>query len=596
MAAFVDFVLLVWYIDCCVGRHGFALNQYANGRNVRMRKSIILLAVMLVAVCVSGMQSSAQTGVASATITAPPNGATITGNQVDIAVNFSSAVNQPISKVQVFLDGKQITERVYQSPMVNGTCTFRWDTMRTPNGKHRLDIPVFSGSDYVAMATCVIAVSNTAADLAGPKVIVVSPKNGQVVSGVTSIVVQSLDDSGNEPFISVYVDKSIRSMSNHGPYVYDWDTTSQENGPHIIDVVGMDNSNNKTAIPTIKVMVRNPVKQKPLVNATTVTAPVETIATVASGTSIETPSDMAGASKVQEQARVASTTAKAQVETAEVAASATKPSVKQSSVADTSSTLKGVASKPVETPVLAGTTATVELPGTVSKIDSKLVLPAMPSVSAKPVASAPKAQTPDSAVSKPTTAPVLADNQPNLQLAAPTANDDSRSVLPAVPVAPKPVAATVVAAAPKVVLNGSVSKPTASPMLVAKLPASQMVLPSINSDAKPVVPSVKVASNPVKKIAKSVSQPKAQSAAKQVLVPIRSLFNNAGGKTYWNGEYKIVRAVNADHDVRLKIGSDKVFVDKDQVTMDKPAVIKQGHTLVPQSFVDQALQMTISGK
>ncbi|MCX6375209.1 MAG: LysM peptidoglycan-binding domain-containing protein, partial [Armatimonadetes bacterium] len=140
----------------------------------------------------------------------------------------------------------------------------KWDTTRTSNGRHKLDIQMFSSDEYVGMASCSVTVSNRSRDLAPPRVAVTSPREGAVVSGITPIIIEASDGTGREPLVSVYVDKSLRCVRNRGPYAYDWDTTAYPNGPHIIEASAEDDASNISPVKPIRVTVRNLGTQTPM--------------------------------------------------------------------------------------------------------------------------------------------------------------------------------------------------------------------------------------------------------------------------------------------------------------------------------------------
>lgn len=236
-----------------------------------MRRLSYFLMFVLLAAAVPGMLSAApRPGEPQVEITSPPADAIIDGSEYQVVVQFASTDKLPVDKVQVYLDGKFITSRTYDKAMVEGASSFKWDTTRTSNGRHKLDIQVFSGEEYLGMNSCTVYVSNKAKDIIPPRVAVTSPKNGEVVSGIVPIVIEAADNSGMDPMVNVYVDRSLRSVRNRGPYEYAWDTTGVENGPHTIEVNAEDDSRNIAPTATIRVTVKNGLAQAPR----TFTAPI----------------------------------------------------------------------------------------------------------------------------------------------------------------------------------------------------------------------------------------------------------------------------------------------------------------------------------
>lgn len=210
-------------------------------------------ALVLTAVLILGTAAFAKPDME---ITAPLPGAVISGRDVSIAVNFSSR-EKPVTKVEVFLDGIRITERVFEDGRTADICYFRWDTLRVQNGRHRIDTYAFAGEECLAESYRVVTVANAQKDISPPKVAITSPREGQIVSGVTSIIIEAEDDSGADTVVSIYIDGSLRTVKNSAPYTYDWDTTAHDNGALTIEATAVDGVNNTASAKSIKVTVRN---------------------------------------------------------------------------------------------------------------------------------------------------------------------------------------------------------------------------------------------------------------------------------------------------------------------------------------------------
>jgi len=238
-----------------------------------MRKPVHILLTILVMLAVSVAVQAA-----IVEFSAPPNGSSVSGDKVDIVISINPSDNQTVSRVEVSLDGKYITHRAYSPAISMGNSVFRWDTSRTANGKHVLGVSVYSGKDLLGKASCEVSVSNKSGDtlkpLMGTRMSIRSPKDGQIVSGNTPIIIDATTSTGTDPFVSIYIDKSMRSASNVRPFKYDWDTRNVNNGPHYISAQGMDDTDNVAISPTIRVIVRNPVLRVPIAAESQKTLPV----------------------------------------------------------------------------------------------------------------------------------------------------------------------------------------------------------------------------------------------------------------------------------------------------------------------------------
>ena len=77
------------------------------------------------------------------------------------------------------------------------------------------------------------------------------------------------------------------------------------------------------------------------------------------------------------------------------------------------------------------------------------------------------------------------------------------------------------------------------------------------------------------------------------LAPLRALIEKAGGKVEWFAESKTVRAGHGVHAFELKIGEANARVDGGNLILEKAPGITAGRTLVPLSFLRDALGMDV---
>lgn len=75
----------------------------------------------------------------------------------------------------------------------------------------------------------------------------------------------------------------------------------------------------------------------------------------------------------------------------------------------------------------------------------------------------------------------------------------------------------------------------------------------------------------------------------RTLVPLRGIFEALGAQVAWNGETSTVTATKGDTAVVLQIGNPVATVSGKEVTLDVPAKIVEGRTLVPVRFVSESL-------
>ncbi|ANY66819.1 hypothetical protein BBD42_10350 [Paenibacillus sp. BIHB 4019] len=77
----------------------------------------------------------------------------------------------------------------------------------------------------------------------------------------------------------------------------------------------------------------------------------------------------------------------------------------------------------------------------------------------------------------------------------------------------------------------------------------------------------------------------------RVLVPLRGIFEAFGAEVKWDAATKKITAVKDDRTVTLTIGSTTAYVNGTAVTLDVPASVVNGRTLVPVRFISEGLDM-----
>jgi len=377
----------------------------------------------------------------------------------------------------------------------------------------------------VGSARIEVTVSNRPEDRLAPRISVTSPKEGQVVTGTTPIVVQASDDSGIDPFVSIFVDETLRSVSNQAINKYDWDTTEYQNGPHVIDVNAMDETENRSSA-SVRVIVKNPVKQTSIAAPSVESAAAvrTSVATTAAAESTQTPTASTPtedtAAKEQEVARTASEPGVEKFEVAQspetgatAATGSAKPAAAVAQAAPTTPASSfaqpaldaqssppapkpeaavAAAAEPSEVPAdstaksAAGGSAKPDL---VAKVPETIPVqttppkPATETPSLVQVASTP-ATLPNGVTSELGERPVLMAKSIGTDLVSPAPKNDVRLQTPAVPPvkADRPAAKATepVSAAPKVARAGLVSKPVEVTTLVVKMDAPKAVEPVAN--------------------------------------------------------------------------------------------------------------------
>jgi len=86
-------------------------------------------------------------------------------------------------------------------------------------------------------------------------------------------------------------------------------------------------------------------------------------------------------------------------------------------------------------------------------------------------------------------------------------------------------------------------------------------------------------------------QPKIKNG--RTLVPIRFISETLGANINWDGKTNTITINHGADVIKLKIGSEKVTVNGNTLTLDVPAELDNGRTMVPVRFIADALHKTV---
>ena len=80
----------------------------------------------------------------------------------------------------------------------------------------------------------------------------------------------------------------------------------------------------------------------------------------------------------------------------------------------------------------------------------------------------------------------------------------------------------------------------------------------------------------------------------RTLVPLRKIFEELGATVEWNDRLQKVTAVKDDIKVMLTIGDDKLYINNGYITLDVPAQLVNGRTLVPVRAVSESFNCNVN--
>ena len=93
---------------------------------------------------------------------------------------------------------------------------------------------------------------------AAPTLRLIAPTEDGKVRGIVTLHVEATDPSGKAPYVSLFIDKTFKTLRNFAPYEFEWDTTAYPNGSHTIEAFGYNDSPNVGHSQSLSLYVNNP--------------------------------------------------------------------------------------------------------------------------------------------------------------------------------------------------------------------------------------------------------------------------------------------------------------------------------------------------
>lgn len=178
---------------------------------------------------------AADTSAPTVTITAPANGATVSGN---VAFAVSASDNVKVSKVEFFDNG-------VLSAVVNATpYSYTWNTAAAVNGSHTLTSKAYDAAGNIGQAASIqVTVNNVVADTTAPAVAISSPASGATISGMVNITASASDSVGVSK-VEFYVNGVLKATDTTAPFSFSWDSATVANGSYSLSARAFDAAGN----------------------------------------------------------------------------------------------------------------------------------------------------------------------------------------------------------------------------------------------------------------------------------------------------------------------------------------------------------------
>ena len=181
-------------------------------------------------------------------ITAPPNGVSVTGS-IDVTASASDDVG--VAGVQFLLDGVALGGEDLVAPF-----SVSWNTLTASDGAHGLSATARDAAgNRTTSATVSVTVNN--ADVTSPAVSITAPIGGATVSGNVPVTAAASDNIGVVGVQFLVDGASLGAEDLAAPYTVAWDTAGAANGAHSLAAVARDAAGNLTTSTAVSVTVSN---------------------------------------------------------------------------------------------------------------------------------------------------------------------------------------------------------------------------------------------------------------------------------------------------------------------------------------------------
>ncbi len=529
-------------------------------------------------------------GVATRTALAQPNPATaVSGLKLSViplgSVNADSPVALDVNfrggkvrSVEVYLDGSRIAKETINTVDSHGVISFKLPASLLPEGAHEIMIQATDKDGSTATTTTRLRINAAEQETAGH---FLTPKRNAMVKDFAPIEVK-LDDSIKDAYVVFFLDGAFLSARNYSPYIYSLDTSKYNNGSHTVKVEVWDSSGAsllKTL--TMPMRITNPGGLTTNQKTTTELRPVrpnlpETNLLAQSSlpvTSLNAPSASGLAHSGALALNSLGVRSGLEPRTGYTAVKSTfaVPGISVSGTVDNGINLLDPGSDLArsESGNASGSRASVAAPkanlnatARVGNADGHQPVRVTPQTFVTPIFPGVLAEPSD----------LNALNAESTRVARQTVNVRR---------------AGNVAARPSTRLDGATTPVTAHAVSAPKATRTHIGTRSMHNAH---VKTFDVAFDNTQ-IAFDVP-PRIENGLP--LAPFRAIFEHSGGTVKWYNESKTVRAINNSKEIEIHIGDNEATVNNQKVKLSAKAYIDRGRTIVPLSFVRDAMDVKVS--
>lgn len=193
---------------------------------------------------------------------------------VEISAFYQGTPGNQIVSVELYLDGAKAATKTLDVPETRGVVSFLVDSSQIAPGPHKIVVRATAADQEVKSAKSSFLFSSDVAPASSPSLTLpaapgstldeaptlrlINPSTDGKVQGTVTLRVEAHDASGKAPYVSLFVDKTFKTLRNFAPYEFEWDTTAYSNGAHTIEVYGYNDSPHVGHAKAIQLIVNNP--------------------------------------------------------------------------------------------------------------------------------------------------------------------------------------------------------------------------------------------------------------------------------------------------------------------------------------------------
>ena len=202
---------------------------------------------------------------ATVRLLAPKGDSTVSGS-VEVSVGYESGASEPVTSVALHVDGALYASKAVEAGQGRGVVSFLWDSTRFADGSHGLSVFLYSRGKIAGKSYTKVRVWNAAPATGLPSpapprgsgpIRFLNLRDAETVRGVKVINIACDRSLGESPFIAIYVDRTLKYISNRQPFSYELDTEKLAEGTHLVEAEARNSNQEVLARSAVRINVEH---------------------------------------------------------------------------------------------------------------------------------------------------------------------------------------------------------------------------------------------------------------------------------------------------------------------------------------------------